>query len=746
MKNSLFLVILLTSLDYANAQFSKGRVIDTQTETGIPYVAVYAVDVQIGVLTDSLGYFTFDLQLPDRFTLRISAAGYETVYIESGSGKQIEVKLNPVHIELRDVIVSSPAGGLPQDNVFKIEHLKLKELNAIQSSSLTEAMANINGVQQASTGNGIGKPVVRGMQGVRVLTMLNGMRIENQQWGGDHGLGITQLGIDAVELIKGPSSLLFGPDAFGGVIYLIDSPYSGQNGQEIELTSRFESASLASTNTLSYKLSRGMFRVNVAGLYSNQADYQLPNGKYAVNSRYRENGLKAAIGLSKKNWVSHLRYSYSNSLPGIPGAHAHEEAEPEVEEESPESVIQERTSEAPMQLITNHFTLFENKFFLKKGELLLLVGNTNNTLMEFEESTDVPAMRINLNNSLYSFRYLHRFSENWRLASGLQGMYQMNTADTSLEEVLIPSFDQMDNGAFSIAYFSKGKWDVQLGIRYDLRILQLSDSDYRREFGSPNAAFGTVWSDSTKTIRFNVSSGFRAPHVSELLSDGVHHSALRYEKGNKNLKSEQSLQFDLSYEVHREHIELVLNPFYNYISNYIHPQPTDSFIDGFQVFEYTQTNTASLYGVDLGIHYHPHFAHWLHIESSYSYIRGEDFSGNSFAMIPQSRFNSFLKFSPKSNWKFQLENIVIQHQYYFEQSRVAVYELPSDAYNLVNVGLNWIWKLKTPLRVAIGIKNVFNESYINHLSGLRNIGLADQGRNYYLNLKYTIPTNFKVKK
>ncbi len=115
-------------------------------------------------------------------------------------------------------------------------------------------------------------------------------------------------------------------------------------------------------------------------------------------------------------------------------------------------------------------------------------------------------------------------------------------------------------------------------------------------------------------------------------------------------------------------------------------------------------------------------------------------------MIPQSRFNSFLKFSPGWDWKFQLENIVIQHQYYFEQNRVAIYEFPSDAYNLVNVGLNWIWKLKTPLRVAVGIKNVFNESYINHLSGLRNIGLADQGRNYYLNLKYTIPTTFKVKK
>ena len=57
-------------------------------------------------------------------------------------------------------------------------------------------------IQSASLGTGISKPVIRGFQGFRVLNLVNGVRLQNQQWGGDHGLAISQLGIDAVEVIK----------------------------------------------------------------------------------------------------------------------------------------------------------------------------------------------------------------------------------------------------------------------------------------------------------------------------------------------------------------------------------------------------------------------------------------------------------------------------------------------------------------------------------------------------------------
>ena len=63
------------------------------------------------------------------------------------------------------------------------------------------------------------KPVIRGMQGMRVVTFLNGMRINNQQWGGDHGLGISQAGMESAEVIKGPMSLIYTGDATGEGFY-----------------------------------------------------------------------------------------------------------------------------------------------------------------------------------------------------------------------------------------------------------------------------------------------------------------------------------------------------------------------------------------------------------------------------------------------------------------------------------------------------------------------------------------------
>ena len=572
------------------------------------------------------------------------------------------------------------------------------------------------------------------MQGLRVLTLLNGMRVENQQWGGDHGMAVTQLGVEAVEVIKGPSSLLYGGDAFGGVVYLIDVPYAKQNTQEIKFNSVFETVNMGTTNTLSYKVSKGIFRFNVAGLYSNNADYQLPNGSYAEHSRFVNNGAKIGIGVNKKNWVSHLRYIYSNNTVGIPG-HTHDSiinpASFQVDKQSRELVI-------PYQKIQNHLVSFENKFFFKKSELDVLLGNTFNDLSEYEEKHTIPGMQLKLNNSLVNVRFKNEFNEQWKLIVGYQGMYQYNTNNPKAEEELIPNFTQMDNGIYSIVYFDKNKWNVQFGARYDIRSLNVPSEEFNSNYGSPNFSIGGTHNSKISTVRLNVSTGFRSPHLSELFSDGIHHGSLRYEIGDKSLKSEYATQCDLSYELHGEHLEFVINPFYNYIQNYIQIQPADSIIDGAIVYNYVQSNDASLYGVDMGVHYHPHFAHWLHLETSYSYIRGESFSGSSLALMPQARINSFLKVNFSGKKKFKIDQITLQHQFYFNQNKISDYETSSKGYHLLNFGMDFLWDIKTPIEIGVGAKNIFNTSYINHLSRLKNIDLHHPGRSFYIKIGYTI--------
>ena len=88
----------------------------------------------------------------------------------------------------------------------------------MQSNSMVEDVSELSGVDMISSGMGIQKIVIRGLSGMRVVTFLNGMQINNQQWANDHGIGFTDLGLSVVELIKGASALKYGSESIGGLL------------------------------------------------------------------------------------------------------------------------------------------------------------------------------------------------------------------------------------------------------------------------------------------------------------------------------------------------------------------------------------------------------------------------------------------------------------------------------------------------------------------------------------------------
>ena len=90
------------------------------------------------------------------------------------------------------------------------------------SDNLIKALAQTPGVSAVSTGNGISKPVIRGLSYNRVVVVNEGVRQEGQQWGDEHGIEVDQFSADKIEILKGPSSLLYGSDALGGVINILE--------------------------------------------------------------------------------------------------------------------------------------------------------------------------------------------------------------------------------------------------------------------------------------------------------------------------------------------------------------------------------------------------------------------------------------------------------------------------------------------------------------------------------------------
>lgn len=743
--NILLSILFVTSFG-AYSQVFHGVVRDQNTKQFIPFASIYIVDLEIGTIADSAGRFSLVNSLPKTIKVKFSASGYESKLLTMElTSLEMEIYLNEKHLDLDEVTISGTKGDLQKNNAIHIETRKLSDLNSISSTSLGEAIANIPGVYQASTGVGISKPVVRGMQGIRVVSLLNGLRIENQQWGGDHGMGITELGIGSVEVIKGPSSLLYGADALGGVIYFIDEPYAKHNSFDIGAKMQLESNTMGTSNQLWFKLAKMNYRFNLAGSYSSHADYQLPNGKYAANSRFKENGLKAAFGVNKNKWVMHVRYNYSNNRVGIPG-------------HSDDSVVnvldfqvndQYRSENLPAQVFNNHFLSIDNKWFFKKNEFQILVGQTFNRLNEYEEKWTVPGIDMLLLNTLYSVRLKSIITDKLSVISGFQGMFQTNTNGEMASELLLPNSFTVDNGIYSIGYFQKGKWNLQGGGRVDLRQLESLETFegqdiYKKNFAGFNFSAGAVRSSKSTTFRMNVSSGFRAPHLSELLANGFHHGALRYEIGDRNMIPEKATQVDFTMEIHGEHLELVVNPFYNYIQNYIAIQPIDSLIDDLPVFEYAQIPSVHLFGTDIGLHYHPHFAHWLHVESTMSLLKTETNDGSNLALMPQNRWSTLFKINLSTNGKWQFQEITFQHMFFARQNRITSFETNSADYQLLNASLTMKYNLKNPIFLNIGVKNILNEQYIDHLSRLKNIQLAHPGRNIYLSIKYNFNHQIKT--
>jgi iron complex outermembrane receptor protein len=181
------------------------------------------------------------------------------------------------------------------------------------------------------------------------------------------------------------------------------------------------------------------------------------------------------------------------------------------------------------------------------------------------------------------------------------------------------------------------------------------------------------------------------------------------------------------------------------MKDYIYILPSGAYQDGMPVFTYEQLNQVIFYGSDIGMHYHPHFAHRLHIESSVSLIYAQSATDSSVSLLPQPRIQNTLKYTFDIGKKFKLKDLTIQYAWMAEQNQVAFNESPSDSYHLLHAALSFDIRLKSIFSCSIGCKNILNTNYIDHLSRLKNIQMPNPGRNFYFSLSYKLSSNLKNK-
>jgi iron complex outermembrane receptor protein len=715
------LFIFATALAFSQNTL-KGTVKDKQTNITIAFANVYFPELEKGTISDEHGNFEFSNLPNGNYKLIVSVIGFETYSNQINLPKNtvLDIALAPSAIEMEEIIISTPFHKLQSENVMKVEQQKMSDLKTSGLISLSESITAIPGVESISTGQSIGKPVIRGLSSNRVLVYAQGVRLENQQFGSEHGLGLNDAGIESIEVIKGPASLLYGSDALGGVLYVNPERFAQSNTSEGDLSTNYFTNTQGYNTNLGYKTSTDNFKFIIRGSLANHADYQTKDYR-VTNTRFNERDLKTAIGFQNNHYKTQFRYNINSSELGLT--------------EGINAQSTDRTPLLPFQKINNHIFSSKTTLFFSKSKLDLNFGFTYNDRKEFEDNIKNAALHMKLKTINYDTKYTLPQLGKFETIVGIQGMNQTNT--NYGEELLIPDATTNDVGVLATSHIHFDKIDLQLGARFDNRTINIKNS-FNKSFNSFNGAAGIKTNLLDKiTLRLNLASGFRAPNLAELASDGIHEGTNRYEIGNPDLESEQNFQTDLSIELKNEHIEVFANVFYNKVNQYIFLSPNGDFVNGDPVYVYLQEN-ANLFGGEFGFHYHPHPLDWLHLQSSFETVTGKQENDTYLPLIPANTINNTLRVEFSTN-HLEKSYAFITLRTKLAQNNISQFETITDGYSLLSAGFGATTNLfHKQLSFNLSANNILNKVYINHLSRLKPDGIANMGRNFTLGLTYRL--------
>src|SRR5438034_260237 len=218
-------VIALAAALLAGGDTLSGRVADRDGRPVAGAVVVVA-ELHRVALTQADGGFRFAELPAGRYTVTVRAPGFaplaRDVAVAGGVGTMLDVTLERTTVWIEPVTVTATRAPLdPRTSPLPSDALSEGELRREQSVSLAHTLADLPGINALTTGQQIGKPIIRGLTGPRVLVLEDGSRLEDYSWSDEDGPSIDARLAQRVEVIRGPASVLYGSDALGGVVNVI---------------------------------------------------------------------------------------------------------------------------------------------------------------------------------------------------------------------------------------------------------------------------------------------------------------------------------------------------------------------------------------------------------------------------------------------------------------------------------------------------------------------------------------------
>ena len=647
------------------------------------------------------------------------------------------------------------------------------------TGNFMQAMENIPGVQAMDIGSGFSKPMIRGMGFNRIAVLENGIKQEGQQWGADHGLELDAFNIGTVNVLKGPSSLLYGSDAMGGVIAITSPPVPSVDMLfgDVTLLGKSVNGTLGESFMLGIKKSFWYAQVR----YSEQhfGDYRIPTDtivyltqKMPVYGRKLKNtaGIERNIGFFAQYQRQRYKANYSVSnvyqkTGFFPGAHGIPDVS-RVEDDG-----DSRNMELPYSKVNHLKVTTLQQYAWEKLVLSGDFGFQNNHREEWSvfhthygsqpvpEKAPEKELAFNLNTLSASVKVRFIGSSSWEHALGWDGQHQRN--DISGYSFLLPEYYRSTTGLLWLTtYKPNNVISVSGGMRYDYGYIHISShedaylADYlrkqgydeeqvehykwnshavKKKFGDYSFSLGLVWTPSERhMVKANVGRSFRLPGANELAANGVHHGTFRHEQGDTNLKSEQGWQMDASYNLRYNGFSISVSPFVSWFSNYIFLRPTGEWSvlpHAGQIYRYTGAE-ALFAGTEatIDIHFLRSFNYRISGEYVYTY--------NCDEHIPLS-FSPPFSMRNTLTWQRKQVMLYAEWQSIARQNRVDRNEDRTPGVNLFHLGgsLNISIRGNQAMEITLTARNIFNTRYYNHLSFYRKVEIPEPGRNFQILIK-----------
>lgn len=712
----------------------EGQVLSEEDNAPLPGATVLLPDLDRGTTTDESGAFTFTDVPAGPQSLEVRFVGFKTYRtdVEMPREAPVVIRLAEEEVTFDDVIVTgSPVGNTLYQSAQAFNVEALQERSA---SSFGELLDGEPGIAMRSFGPAPARPVIRGFDGDRVLILENGLRMGDiSSTAPDHNITLDPMAAERVEIIRGPSSLLHGSSAIGGVVNLLtsDIPRNWTPGTSGTIT--MEGASM--NNALS-----GLTRVQHADdtwattarlSYRDADDVRTPNGLLpgtAISNLEGQAGF-AYEGAALSSGLSFSAIDHTFGLPeGI------DDSDESAEIRMDQQRIQGEATWQLNQFVKDATLQFQGaRLFQQEVESEIEPDGT------IDEDVELEYLRYSGNATLTL-----RHRPVGILDEGALGAdVYLGTTDLGGDDAFSPGISQETVALFTFQEVPLTQTTrLQFGVRAETQSARtrpnddFPDIDERVQSRALSGSIGlNVRPTSNVEIGAQVARAHRFPLVEERFADGVHFGASLYEEGDPTLGTEIGLGTDLFMRWSNDRIRLNLAGFYTRIDDFIAFGPTGETFEDTQgrvwdVFRYRAAD-ARLVGGEAQVH--TRLTEALSLEGHLDYVRGSRIdSGNPLPTMPPLRGTLRARYDTGRWWVGSRLRMVDT------QDRVAPDELSTDGYTLVDAQAGLRLDANGLHRITLRVDNVTDALYRDHLSRIdrSEFGFPMPGRNMSVSYRY----------